>query len=156
MRIRTLWIVALMSVMLIITTVEAVKIDIEYSPQKPKAGDIVRFFVNTTGDVKSVNLWIEECKGNQCFMPKSIEMDGSGTGYFTAEYHLRNDTTSVHYKATITFQNGSTTETEMKEFEVEPKAPPNGGTTSGSTPGYGLILAIISIALVILARRRFV
>ena len=155
MRICALGLVVLvLSAFVAIVTGE--EINVEYSPRKPKAGDTVKFYVNTTGDVESVKLWIEECKGNQCFMPKTIDMDSSGTGYFTTEYQLRDDTTSVHYKVTVTFQNGSTTETEMKEFEVEPKAPSNGGTSNDKTPGYGLILAMISIALVIVARRRFV
>jgi len=153
-----IWAVGLVILLIsaFVATVATAEVTIEYSPKKPKAGDTVKFYVNTTGDVESVKLWIEECKGNQCFMPKAIDMDSSGTGYFTTEYQLRDDTTSVHYKVTVTFQNGGTTETEMEEFEVEPKAPSNGGTSNGKTPGYGLILAMISIPLVIVARRRFV
>ena len=155
MRICALGLVVLvLSAFVAIVTGE--EVNVEYSPRKPKAGDTIRFYVNTTGDVESTKLWIEECKGNQCFLPKTIDMDEVEAGHFTAEYQLRDDTTSVHYKVTVTFQNGSTTETEMKEFDVDPKAPSNGGTSNDRTPGYGLILAMISIALVIVARRRFV
>ena len=145
----------ILAILLLSSTSGLSKLEVSHSPSKPRAGDTVKFYLNATDNVSSAKLWIEECKGNQCFMPKTIDMTEGEGGHFVAEYQLRDDTTSVHYKVTVTFQNGSTTETEMKEFDVEPKAPSNGEANNGKTPGYGLILAMISIALVVMARRRF-
>ena len=56
-----------MLMLLFLSTNALSKIEIGYSPSKPKAGDTVKFYLNMTGNVSDVRLWIEECKGDQCF-----------------------------------------------------------------------------------------
>lgn len=140
-----------MLMLLFLSTNALSKIEIGYSPSKPKAGDTVKFYLNITGNVSNVRLWIEECKGDQCFLPKILNMEQTGLGNYTAEYKLRNDTTLVHYKVNISFQNGSYVETKTQEFEVEPQVSMEDGKKK--TPGFEVYGILISITISILISR---
>ena len=142
-----------MLMLLFLSTNALSKIEIGYSPSKPKAGDTVKFYLNMTGNVSDVRLWIEECKGDQCFLPKILNMEQTRLGNYTAEYKLRNDTTLVHYKVNISFQNGSYVETEVQEFEVEPQPQVSIEDREKKTTGFEVYGILISIIISILISR---
>ncbi len=130
------------------------KIEVSYSPSKPKAGDTVKFYLNTTTNVSSAKLWIEECKGNQCFLPETLDMEQAGPGNYVVEYKLREDATLVHYKVNVTFQNGSYAETKVYEFEVEPKPQSIAEDKTKETPSFQVYGIVISLIVVVLILRR--
>lgn len=130
------------------------KLEIIHSPLKPKAGETVKFYVNLDTEAEGVNLWIEECKGNQCFLPEILEMEEVEPGKYTADYKLRNDTTLVHYKVNVTYQNGSYLETELYEFEVEPQSQTNAVSEEKKTPGFEIQGILVSVIVLILISRR--
>ena len=130
------------------------EIEISYSPSEPGAGETIKFYFNTTANVSSAKLWIEECKGNQCFLPETLNMEQASPGSYVAEYKLRDDTTLVHYKVNVTFQNGSYTETKIYEFEVEPKSQTSTEEKAEETPGFEVYGVVISVIVAILILRR--
>ena len=150
MRRESIYLIAML-MLLFLSTNALSKIEIGYSPSKPKAGDTVKFYLNMTGNVSDVRLWIEECKGDQCFLPKILNMEQTKLGNYTAEYKIRNDTTLVHYKVNISFQNGSYVETGVQEFEVEPQASME--DREKKTPGFEVYGILISIIISILISR---
>jgi len=139
---------AILSTATITATADGIT-SVTHSPHSPHAGETVTFNAIIDGDdITDVTLWIEECSGSICHIPQEIDMTEIQNGEYTVEYTLRDNTTSVHYKI-IAEIDGNVIESQ--EYTIDVKSATS--DTEKTTPGFEMILVILSITAILALRR---
>ena len=152
-------IILLVGMLLFVSTISAVpEIEgITFEPQNPEPLSTVTFTATILGDgITSVRIIIQECKEDICFIQNNFSMSQQGTEY-RAEVQLeRDETTYVKYYLVIEDSEGWTNfKDDIKQFDLT--LPSNGNQNGGngdSSPGFEIILALISIFLIVMLFKR--
>lgn len=156
-RCNTVWLSPMILIFILLSSLSACAIQdlkLEMSPSYPKAGEVVKFYLNTTCNITMARLWIEECGEEQCYLPKIVDMEETAHGSYLAEHRLHNNTISICYKAIITLWNGSVVETDVQEVKVKSESPMSNENLKRETPGYEFLDTLISFLVLILLSKR--
>lgn len=157
-RYNTVWLRLMILISILIFPFSACAIQdlkLEMSPSYPKAGEVVKFYLNTTCNITMARLWIEECGEEQCYLPKIVDMKEIAPGRYTVEHRLHNNTISIRYKAIITLWNGSVVKTDLQEVKVNSKYPTSNENSKRETPGYEFLDILIPLLLLAPISKRF-
>jgi hypothetical protein len=148
--------------------------DITITPEEPTQLSDVKFSVNVTGeDIEEVRLEVEECIGPDfCYAKQNVSMELED-GLWEATVTLEHDDTTVGHSWLVIKSNGTwynfapsvSEEYESTDFDILPADDGDDGDDgdgagdtddTGGTPGFELILVLISIvvALSIYKRKR--
>ena len=156
-----------LSIMGVATAEEPTIGEITVSPEEPTRESEVTFTVDITGDnIEEVRLVYKECNDAFCHSKENISMTNE-SGTWTAITTLGwDDTTYCDCWPVIKFTNGTWREFDeyTKEFDIladTGNGDTNGGDTTngdgdigGGTPGFELILVMISIVVALSIYKR--
>lgn len=135
--------------------------EITVSPEEPTQLSEVTFSVEVTGDdIDQVRIKVEECNAVMCYSNLLNEsLENTEGNIWTGTATLIHDDTIVGHSWLVIESNGTwydykTDKTTWSNFTVVPADEPNGDTnsddnTGGGTPGFELILVIVSIGIVL-------
>jgi hypothetical protein len=154
--------ILLFMILLTIESVVAVPTaEIEVVPAEPEQLDTVTFTATITGEeeVEEVILEVIECNIEDiCYNPVDVTMEPVDNEYIAELTLTHDDATYIQYKCIITAE-GETTETEFFKTDLaitSDNGDENGNDDNNGSPGFELLVFIISlfVVIVIITRKK--
>lgn len=131
-------------------------------PENPAPKSNVTFYVNISGEnISSVNLTVEECSDEfkVCFSSQEVQMDSIAPNKFRTTITLREkDATYIKYSLKIITNGIETNLTDdawRTDLSIDPGTDQsNGEKGTSDTPGFELILLVVSVIFVFFLFKR--